>query len=142
MNDQIVEAIPFLCWHATNHWILVSPLGRDGRTSSYWHQETIVGRFLVYPVRDRGCLLPVLNVRDEVLRKMSNSFNTREIFELDSGRIPSQPRTASLGAVVCDCRDSADSDSRVPTPALQKGALSHRANCSSRHLKELTSCCS
>lgn len=142
MNDQIVEAIPFLCWHATDHWILPSPLGRDGWTSSYWHQKTVVGCFLVYPVRDRGCLLPVLNVRDEVLHIVRSSFNTREISGLDNGQIPSQPRTASPGAAACDCRDSADLDSRVPMPARQKGALSHRANCSSRHLKERTYCCS
>lgn len=77
MNNQIVEAIPFLCWHATDDGIFPSPFGMNGRACSYWHQKTVVGCFFVDPVRGRGCLLPVLNVRDEILHIMSNLFNTR-----------------------------------------------------------------
>lgn len=76
MNNKIVEAIPFLCWNATDDGIFSSPFGRDGRPRSYWHQKTVVGCFFVDPVRGRGCLFPVLNIRDEVLHMMSDSFNT------------------------------------------------------------------
>lgn len=67
MKDQVVEAVPLFWWHIAYDGIFPPPIGRDGRPSSNWHQETIVGSLFVDPVRDRGCLLPILDIRDEVL---------------------------------------------------------------------------